>query len=340
MNLPSLFKPNSSNNDVLNGSQVWTKPVCITLLLLVISMVVFIVFKSHGNWAFVLELRGKKLLALMVVGYALGVSTLLFQTLTQNPILTPSLLGFDALYILIQSIIVFFLGTINIFNTQPVLKFAIEVAIMMGASLLLFRLLFTRNHHDLARLILVGIIFGVLFRSLSSLVARLISPEDYVVVQASSFAQFNTINLDLLVVSLVVCLFSAIVLWRWRYQMDILMLGREAAINLGINYQQFSLKLLVLIAILVATATAFVGPVVFLGLLVCAITNRICRRMYHSERLVLVSLVAMLCLVLGQTVFEQILGLTGVLSAVIEVCGGLLFLVLIFTQYRRNIKMA
>jgi iron complex transport system permease protein len=56
--------------------------------------------------------------------------------------------------------------------------------------------------------------------------------------------------------------------------------------------------------------------------------------MYHSERLILVSLVAMICLVLGQTVFEQVLSMAGVLSVVIELAGGIVFLLLIFMTQR------
>ncbi len=320
-------------------AQFWTfiatHPKSIAALILVISMTLFLTLNVNGYWDFALPLRGKKLLALMVVGYAIGVSTLLFQTLTHNPILTPSLLGFDSLYVLLQSLLVFFLGAISFTSINPIAKFLLEIFLMFGASLLLFQLLFSKSSQDLTRLILVGVVFGVLFRSLSALISRLISPDDFVVVQSASYAQFNTVNPQLLGISIVICAISGLVIWRWRYQCDVLMLGKPQAINLGINYQRLAFGLLTVIAVLVATATALVGPVTFFGLLVCALANRITRHMYHSERLVLVSLVAMICLVLGQTIFEQILGMAGVLSVVIELAGGLVFLLLIFmTKYR------
>ncbi|WP_201616131.1 iron chelate uptake ABC transporter family permease subunit [Psychrobacter urativorans] len=310
-------------------------PKSIASVILLISAILFLTVNVNGYWDFALPLRGKKLLALMVVGYAIGVSTLLFQTLTHNPILTPSLLGFDSLYVLLQSLLVFFLGSISYTSINPIAKFGLEIVLMFGASLLLFKLLFSKSSQDLTRLILVGVIFGVLFRSLSALIARLINPDDFVVVQSASYAQFNTVNPDLLSISVIICAISAVFVWRWRYQFDVLMLGKDQAINLGINYQRLAFGLLTVIAILVATATALVGPVTFFGLLVCALTNRLARHMYHSERLILVSLVAMICLVLGQTVFEQVLGMAGVLSVVIELAGGLVFLVLIFMTHRR-----
>ena len=321
--------------------RLWTMltshPCLIATFILLLSALLFLTLNVHGHWDFVLPLRAKKLLALMVVGYAIGVSTLLFQTLTHNPILTPSLLGFDSLYVLLQSLLVFFLGAISFTSIDPILKFGFEIALMFGASLLLFKVLFSKASQDLTRLILVGVIFGVLFRSLSALVARLINPDDFVVVQSASYAQFNTVNPQLLGISITICALTALAIWHWRYQCDVLMLGRDQAINLGINYQRLAFGLLTVIAILVATATALVGPVTFFGLLVCALTNRLASNMTHSQRLILVSLIAMICLVLGQTVFEQLLGMAGVLSVVIELAGGLVFLLLIFMSHRNRV---
>lgn len=312
-------------------------PLLVASTILLLSALLFLTLNVNGHWDFALPLRGKKLLALMVVGYAIGVSTLLFQTLTHNPILTPSLLGFDSLYVLLQSLLVFFLGAISFTSINPIAKFILEVALMFGASLLLFKVLFSKSSQDLTRLILVGVIFGVLFRSLSALIARLINPDDFVVVQAASYAQFNTVNPQLLGISIAICIVTALAIWRWRYQCDVLMLGKAQAINLGINYQRLAFGLLTLIAVLVATATALVGPVTFFGLLVCALTNRLASDMTHSQRLVLVSLIAMICLVLGQALFEQVLGMAGVLSVVIELAGGLVFLILIFMTHRRRV---
>ncbi len=317
-------------------SPIRRHPIISCALLLAVSCALFLTVNVVGNWQFVLELRTKKLLALMVVGFAIGTSTLLFQTLTHNPILTPALLGFDSLYVLIKSVMVFSLGSIGMAAIPATAKFSMEVLIMLGLSLLLFRLLFTKHSQDLTRLILVGVVFGLLFRSLSYLVARMIDPEEFVTVQAASYAQFNTVNADVLSFAIVLCIIAAAIMYRLRHQCDILLLGRLPAINLGIDYTRLSLKLLALIALLVAVSTAMVGPVTFFGLLVCALTNQLTRSMQHGTRLVLVSILAMTCLVFGQLIFEQLLGMAGVLEVVIELLGGLVFIVLIMHQYRRT----
>ena len=312
-----------------------THPVLVCVALLLVSSVLFLIL-GVTDWEFALALRGKKLLALLTVGFAIGTSTLLFQTLTHNPILTPALLGFDALYVLIKSLLVFFLGVASLASIPKLAQFALEAGLMLGLSLLMFRLLFTKHSQDLTRLILVGVVFGVLFRSLSALVARMISPDEFVTIQAASYAQFNTINTQILGVAVVLSVICAGVMWRLRHQCDILLLGKYPAINLGINYQKLTLLLLGLIALLVAVSTAMVGPITFFGLLVCALTNQASTSMHHGKRLVLVSLFAMLCLVFGQMLFEYALKMAGVLEVVIELIGGVVFLLLVFRQYNKK----
>lgn len=317
-------------------SLIKARPILVMACLLIISMVLFMTVNVTGNWAFILSLRGKKLIALMVVGFAIGTSTLLFQTLTHNPILTPALLGFDSLYVLIKSLMVFFLGSVGMASIPALGKFGMEVAIMLALSLVLFHTLFGKHSHDLTRLVLVGVVFGLLFRSLSYLVARMIDPEEFVTIQSVSYASFNTVNSTVLTVGVVLCLLCAILMYRVRHQLDALMLGRLPAINLGIDYPKLSLGLLTMIALLVAVSTAMVGPVTFFGLLVCALTNQITTSMHHAKRLVLVSVVAMLCLVAGQMIFEYVFKMAGVLEVVIELIGGLVFLWIIFHQNKKR----
>ena len=155
--------------------------------LLLVSCTLFLTLNANGNWDFILPLRATKLTSLLLVAYAVGVSTLLFQTLTNNPILTPSILGFDALYIFLQTLLVAVLGGVGYTHLPPMGKFGFELAAMVGGSLLLFQILLRQGGRDLVRMILIGVIFGILFRSLSSLLQRLIDPEEFAVAQAYTF---------------------------------------------------------------------------------------------------------------------------------------------------------
>lgn len=310
-------------------------PILCTLVLLLVSIALFLSLNVL-DWQFALQLRTKKLVALMLVGFAVATSTLLFQTLTHNPILTPALLGFDSLYVLIKSLLVFFLGVVSLYRIPSLVIFASEVAVMIAASMLLFHFLFSKSAQDLTKLILVGVVFGVFFKSLSSLIARLINPNDFVIVQSASFAQFNTVDKNMLIVATVINIICAFIIWRMRFVLDVLLLGKYPAINLGINYHKASKLILIIIAVLVSVSIALSGPITFFGLLVCALTNQITTSMHHARRLILATLIACVCLILGQTIFEHLLNMAGVLSVVIEFIGGLAFLLLIFRQYKNS----
>lgn len=300
-------------------------------LLFIGSILLFLTYNANGNWDFVLPFRGKKLIMLIIIGYAIGVSTLLFQTLTHNPILTPSILGFDHLYLLTQTALVFFVGGLGFTQFDPNCKFLFESVMMLGGSLLLFSLI-NRNNQDIAKMILVGVIFGVLFRNLNNLLQRLINPDEFAIAQGSSFADFNSVKPDLLWVGCVIMLLTFVWIWQQRHKLDVLLLGKDYAIGLGIDYPQFSRQLLICCAVLVSVSTALVGPILFLGLLVCAIVNAITPSVQHSIRIPMTIAISTITLVLGQTIFEQILKMQGVLSVVIEFLGGLIFIYLILRK--------
>src|SRR5690606_22036460 len=130
-----------------------------------LSIVCFMTLGAKGSWSFVLSFRGKKLLGLILVAYAISVSTVLFQTVANNRILTPSIMGFDALYVLIKTGLVFFFGIGALVAVDPQIQFVLQVAVMVVFALLLFRWLFLGEERSLHLLVLVGIVFGILFRS-------------------------------------------------------------------------------------------------------------------------------------------------------------------------------
>lgn len=303
----------------------------ILVLSLMLSILFYLTYNAKGNWDFILTFRGKKLILLCTIAYTIGVSTLLFQTLTHNPILTPSILGFDALYLLLQTSLVFFFGGIGFTQLDPSHKFFFETFLMLGASLLLFSSL-TQNKSDLPRMILIGVIFGVMFRSLNNLLQRMIDPTEFAVAQGSSFASFNITTHSLLWIGSGIAFASSIWIWRQRHKLDILLLGQDKAVGLGLEYARFSRQLLICCALLVSISTALVGPILFLGLLVCAIVNAITPTIHHSVRIPMTFLVSAITLILGQAIFEQVLKMQGVLSVVIEFIGGIVFIYLILKR--------
>ena len=281
------------------------RPTIVLLVLAIavcVAVIAFMTLGARGSWSFVVPFRGRRLLALVVVAYAIAVSTVLFQTVTANRILTPSLMGFDALYVLVQTSVVFFLGAQALALADPHLRFLLEVGLMTGFSWFLFRWLFLGEERSLHLLILVGIVFGILFRSLANFMQRLLDPNAFQVLQDSLFASFSSVDTTLLGVSIALILLASAILWRLGHMFDVLDLGRAPAISLGVPYRRAVMTVLMTISILVAVSTALVGPITFFGLLVASLARLLVGTSRHRFVLPAAVLLAILCLIGGQTV--------------------------------------
>lgn len=310
-------------------------------ILLLLSMALFLTINTKGQWAFILSFRGKKLLMLLVAACAIGVSTLLFQTLTNNPILTPSILGFDSLYILLQTSLVFSLGVIGYSQLNELFKFLFEMALMIAASIGLFNILLkdksVNYQQDLAQMVLIGVVFGVLFKSMNQLLLRLLDPLQFAVIQTEFFADFTIVKTPMIWIALPIVICSFFIIWQRRHILDVVALGQQTAINLGVEYNRITIEILIYITILLATATALVGPVSFFGLLACALTNITSPSISHTIRLPMVFVIAAITLVLGQTIFEHFFGMRSALSTVIEFIGGIVFLIIIASKHKGRV---
>jgi len=299
-----------------------------------LSIVAFMVIGAKGSWSFILPFRGAKVWAMVMIGTAIAVATVLFQTITANRILTPSIMGFDALFALVRTAQVFVLGGLSYAMLPDQLQFTYEAAVMVGLSTLLFRWLFGAASRDLYLLVLVGIVFGVLFRSLGGLMQRLINPNDFAVLQDSLFASFNSTDQNLLVIATVAVLGVGVWVWRLLPALDVLNLGRDTAINLGIAYNRTVSQVLVIVAILVSVSTALVGPVTFFGLLVANLAYLVIRSHRHALIMPAAILIAIITLVGGQVVLERIFGYDTALAIIIEFVGGVVFIALLLRGNR------
>lgn len=299
-----------------------------------LAIMAFMTLGARGNWEFILVFRGTKLAALTLVATAIAVSTVVFQTLTGNRILTPSIMGFDALYVLLQTALVFAFGGIGFATLSAETKFLMELCLLSAAALLLFGSLLGHGLQDLFRMLLVGVVFGVLFRSLTSLLQRMIDPSEFAILQGELFASFNRVDTTLLWLALPITVTCCLCVWRKRKVFDVMALGREQAISLGLDYRRELMIGLTLVTALVATSTALAGPVVFFGLLVSALAYEVMKTHHHGPVFAAAALMAITALVGGQAVFERVLGMGATLSVVIEFLGGLVFLYLILRKVR------
>ncbi|QAY71376.1 iron chelate uptake ABC transporter family permease subunit [Xylanimonas protaetiae] len=301
----------------------------------VVVVVAYLTVGVRAGWGFVLPFRGRRVAAMLVVGVAVAASTVAFQTLSGNRILTPSIMGFDALYQAIQTALVFALGTAAVTGIGPLGHFGIALAVMLAASLALFWGLFGGARRSLHLVLLVGVVLGTVLRALTLMLTRLMDPDSFHVLQGRLFASFSAVDERLLLVGAVVVALGTAALWALRRRLDLLALGRDTAVSLGLDHRRTTLAVLGLVALLVSTSTALVGPITFFGLLVAHLAYRAVRTHRHAATVPAAALLAVVVLVGGQSVLEHLLRQATVLSVVIEFLGGIVFLVLLVREGRR-----
>ena len=297
--------------------------------LLILFAALFLFYGIGSNWEFALKLRSLKLVAILVVSGSVAYSTVAFQTITNNRILTPSIMGFESVYLLLQTIIVYIYGD----STYKVLgslgNFSLSVISMIGFAFLLYLLIYKKGKDNLYLLLLVGIILGSLFNSLSSFMQLLIDPNDYFIIQGKMFATFNKVNTSLLWPSVIITVAALGYGFTQTKYLDILSLGRDQAINLGVSYNNKVKLFLVIIAVLASVSTALVGPITFLGLLVSNLTYEIFRTYKHKVIISAAILVTAVTLVGGQFIMERFFKLSIPVSAIINMVGGVYFMYLL-----------
>jgi iron complex transport system permease protein len=303
--------------------------------LLILACGLFLLWNLRAPMGFILSLRITKLAALCVVGAAIGTATVLFQTITANRMLTPGIVGFDALFVFIQTALVLTLGGIGFAALPSLAQFTMETFVLVVAALALFGALLRKGADDILRLVLTGVILGVLLRGLAGLAQRVLDPSEFAIVQQATFATFGAVDetqLAIAAVILAASLFGALRLARF---LDVVALGRRVALPLGVDYDRIVFAALGIVSLLVATSTALVGPITFLGLLCSSLAHAALPTWRHSRLLPAAALIGATILVSGQFVFERLLGLQSTLTVVVEFVGGILFLFLILRRQGR-----
>lgn len=306
-----------------------------TGLLAILSLILiaaFLFYDVGPNWEYVLEKRTFKVIAIVLTGAAIAFSTVVFQTITNNRILTPSILGLDSLYLLIQTVVVFIFGSTTLTKMDNNLHFLLTVGLMVLFAGVLYKILFKRNDQNIYFLLLIGLIFGTFFESFSSFMQVLIDPNEFQIVQDKMFASFNNIKTDLLVLATVLILLVSLYFARFMKYLDVLALGRDQAVNLGVDYDYVVKRLLVVVAILISVATALVGPITFLGLLVVNVTYEFLKTFRHIYLIFGSIFIAIIALVGGQFIVERIFTFSTTLSVIINFIGGVYFIYLLLKE--------
>lgn len=295
-------------------------------------MLIEVNFANPKLFQYAMKLRTPKLVVMLITAFAIGGASIVFQSVINNTIVTPCLLGMNSLYTLIHTAVVFFLGSGSLIATNANLSFAVDVVLMGISATLIYSWIFKKTRHNVLYVLLVGTVLTSFFGSIQSTLTRVMDPNEYDTLLTTLVASFNNINSEIIVFSLILL---AVIVFALRHELtllDVLTLGKAQAINLGVDYDRCIRRLLLGVTLCIAVATAMVGPISFLGLIIANLSRQLLKTYRHSQLILGSALFGMIVLVGGQLIVEHVYTYSVPVSVFITVGGGLYFLYLLLSR--------
>lgn len=290
-------------------------------------------FGTRGYWL-IAQRRLNSVIAMAVVAVCQAVATVAFQTVTNNRIITPSIMGFESLYVAIHTSTVYFLGAAGLNNARTLEMFVIQLVLMVGLSLILYTWLLAGDNPNMHAMLLVGIVLGGGLGSVSTFMQRLLTPSEFDVLTARLFGSVNNADPAYYPLAVPLVLVAAGVMYVNSRRLNVLGLGRDVAVNLGVNHKKHAVFTLVLVSVLMAVSTALVGPMTFLGFLVATLAYQSADTYDHRYVFPMAALLGYCILAGAYFVMNHIFYAQGVVSIIIELVGGLTFLIVVLRKGR------
>lgn len=313
------------------------KLIIMTVLVLLCSAAYLFVAVNFHNpklFQYSMKIRIPKLIVMLITAFAIGGASIVFQSIINNTIVTPCLLGMNSLYTLIHTAVYFFAGSASIFAVNANAAFAMDVLLMGIIATFIYSYLFKKTNHNVLYVLLIGTVLSSFFSSIQSTLTRIMDPNEYDTLLATLVASFNNINSEIIVLSVVILAALIFVLRKDLALLDVLTLGKDQAINLGVDYDRSIRRLLLGVTICIAVATAMVGPISFLGLIIANLSRQLLHTYRHSQLILGSALFGMIVLIGGQCIVERVYVYSVPISVFISVGGGIYFLYLLLKNRR------
>lgn len=306
--------------------------VFFVLLAVVLYMTVNVKFGNEKLMRYSLSLRSTNVVVILLVAFLIGSASLVFQSIINNTIVTPCLLGMNSLYTLVHTSVVFFLGASSILVVNSNLSFAVDLLIMSVVATFLYGFIFKKTKYNVLYVLLIGTVLTSFFSSIQNTLVRAMDPNAYDSLLTTLVANFKNVNKSVIVFSMILIVLIVLALQKELKTLDVLTLGRDQAINLGVDYDRTIKKLLLGVVLFISIATALVGPISFLGLIVANLSRQLFKTYKHSQLIIGSALIGAILLLFGQLIVEHVFNYAIPISVFITVGGGIYFLYLLLTQ--------
>ena len=309
------------------------KKITILLVLVIGVCATYLLINAHPEnpklFQYILSLRIPTLVVMLIASFAIGSASLIFQSIINNHIVTPCLLGMNAMYTLVHTAVIFVAGSGSILATSPNLSCAIDLIVMSVVATFTYSFMFEKTGNNVLYVLLIGTVLSSLFGSIQSTMIRVMDPNEYDALLTTLVADFNNVNVEVICFSLILLMALTIFLWKDLMLLDVITLGKEQAINLGVDYERTVRRLLLGVVLCIAVATAMVGPISFLGLIIANLARQLLKTHKHSQLILGSALMGMLAIIAGQSVSQHIFSYAVPISTFITIGGGVYFLYLL-----------
>ena len=317
----------------------WKKILFLCLfavLSIVLYMTVNVRFDNPKLFEYAMRLRSAKVIVMLLVAFSIGAASIVFQSIINNTIVTPCLLGMNSLYSLIHTAVAFFLGTGSALLVNGNLSFAVDLLLMGVVATFIYSFIFKKTKYNVLYVLLIGTVLSSFFSSIQSTLVRMMDPNEYETLLVTLVASFSNVNEEIILFS---ALLMAAVIFFLRKELailDVITLGKEQAINLGVDYDRTIKRLLLGVVLFISIATALVGPISFLGLIIANLSRQLFKTYRHRYLIIGSALFGVILLIAGQLIVEQVYTYSIPVSVFITVGGGIYFLYLLLAQRKRG----
>lgn len=296
--------------------------------LVIVLALLFLLVGSDLDFDYVIPQRLMRLAAIGLAGICIALSAVTFQTLAGNRLLTPAIMGYEAVYLLLQAVLVLTLGSQSLILLDRQENVLLSLLFMLGYSWIVHRWLFREGQTNLYQLLLAGLVLTMVLGTFTQFIQLKTSPGEFSILQGFSYATFNRVQPGQLLFGTALITLVGIMTHRRLAVLDVLSLGRDQAISLGVDYRHTVRLQLALIAVLVAVSTSLVGPTAFMGVFVANITYALARTFRHRVTLPLGCAIAIAIFIVAQFLVEQLFNYRTTVSILINLVCGTYFLAL------------
>jgi iron complex transport system permease protein len=228
------------------------------------------------------DLRIPKAVTALFTGMALSVSGLLMQTLFRNPLAGPYVLGISSGASLGVAAYVMFSGVFTFFFALPS-GWGYAISSIMGASVILILVLLTSFRvSDSVSLLIVGMMFGSITSAFIGVLQSISDPNSVKLFINWTLGSLSTVSWTQLQIMIPLILAGLLIAFLLQKKLDALLLGENYAKGLGVSIFQTRLWIIVATSLLAGAATAFTGPIGFIGIAVPHMARGIFQTSRHS----------------------------------------------------------